>query len=109
MFDNLAVVEPIDLHAGHAGGLRRQRDQDVSRDHVALSDHPFDGDSQLGKLAGKAGCHLDKGRRAIGRLGIVLNILGPDILCHRIRRLLLIEGAGDEVDYGLFVVIQGSH
>jgi hypothetical protein len=39
----------------------------------------------------------------------MLNILRPDIFCHGIRRLLVVEGAGDEVDYGLFVVVKGRH
>ncbi len=55
MFDNLAVVEPEDIHRRDAAVLGRPVDQAVGHNQITLSYDTFDRNAHLRKLAYNAG------------------------------------------------------
>jgi hypothetical protein len=58
VFDNLAVVEPEDIHRRHAAVLGCPVDQAVGHDQIALSYDTFDRNAHLRKLAYNAPCYV---------------------------------------------------
>ena len=69
----------------------------------------LDLNTQLWELGHKACYKLDERLGTITRLRVVLNVFRPDVLRHRLCRLLVVERSGVELDHRVFVARQVTH
>lgn len=108
MLGDLAVLEPENVEYGRASTSRRQHEVGVHHDEVVLGNDPLDVVLGVGELLMQPGSEVLQRLGAIGREGIVLDVVGPHEPVHDRGVTPLERPLEDTYGNGLLVVEPGA-
>ena len=105
VLDDLAVLEPPEVGDDRAGIVVGGLEEAVGDDDVALGDDSPDVEAKVGDLADEAGREPDERLDAVGRLGVVLDVLGAEEPLGRVGGPLGVERELVELANDLLVAL----